>query len=104
MGQVISILCSELEGILRSLVEREENEARTNQVINKKNNTIAMAKEESSSVVSDLINFLNASPTAFHAVGTFLSFSLSLLFPFVSRENQTITNLISLSRTRCINQ
>ena len=78
MGQVISILCSELEGILRSLVEREENEARTNQVINKKNNTIAMAKEESSSVVSDLINFLNASPTAFHAVGTFLSFFLSL--------------------------
>ncbi|XP_062169457.1 probable aspartyl aminopeptidase isoform X2 [Alnus glutinosa] len=27
-----------------------------------------MAKEEASSVVSDLINFLNASPTAFHAV------------------------------------
>lgn len=40
-----------------------------------------MAKNETHAVVSDLINFLNASPTAFHAVGktkTNSSLSLSL--------------------------
>jgi len=47
----------------------------------------AMAKEESSSVVSDLINFLNASPTAFHAVGNYIFLSLFLHyspFPFIT--------------------
>lgn len=38
--------------------------------------------EEVSYVVSDFIDFLNASPTAFHAVGKFLFLS----FPFGSRE------------------
>ena len=41
-----------------------------------------MAKEEASSVVSDLINFLNSSPTAFHAVGNY-SHSLFSILLFV---------------------
>ena len=32
------------------------------------------AQSEASSVVSDLINFLNVSPTAFHAVGKYYIF------------------------------
>lgn len=51
-----------------------------------------MAKQESncegSSVVSDLINFLNVSPTAFHAVG---NFTLSV---FVSRSKSGFPSLI----------
>lgn len=50
-----------------------------------------MAKQESncegSSVVSDLINFLNVSPTAFHAVG---NFTLSV---FVSRSKSRFPSL-----------
>lgn len=45
-----------------------------------------MAKEESNSIASNLVSFLNASPTAFHAVGIIL-FSLAsfIAFPFVFR-------------------
>ena len=39
----------------------------------------AMAKEEASSVVSDLISFLNSSPTAFHAVGNYSHSLFSIL-------------------------
>ncbi|PON77355.1 Peptidase M [Parasponia andersonii] len=63
MGQAISTPSAEVEEVSRRVCE--EKEARKNQA-NKA--TIAMAKEEASSVVSDLIDYLNASPTAFHAV------------------------------------
>jgi aspartyl aminopeptidase len=42
---------------------------------------------DASSVVSDLFNFLNASPTAFHAVGNFSPSLYVFPFPFVYREN-----------------